>query len=88
MRIDTSLPAGFIGPSWDTVGDCFPIVCLTMDCDGVDEEKIFASSPWPTDDALGHDKFKRMKNNRKYEGFRLTEGFEERTLKSLHHPAK
>jgi hypothetical protein len=29
-----------------------------MDCDGTDEETIFGGGPWPTDDALGHDKYK------------------------------
>jgi len=60
-EINTNLPASFISPSWDTLGDYFPVVCFAMDCDGIDEETIFVCSPWPTDDAFGHDKFKNEK---------------------------
>jgi len=54
-EINTGLPAGFIGPFRDTLGNGFPVVDLAMDCDGVYKETIFLCSPWSTDDALDHD---------------------------------
>jgi hypothetical protein len=55
-EINTGLPAGFIGPFRNTMGNGLPVVRLSMDYYSVGEKTVLFSSPWPTDIALGHDK--------------------------------
>ena len=55
----TDLSTSLVGSTRNCEGDLFPIVVLTVDSDGLDQEVVFFCSPGPADDFFRHDMWNR-----------------------------